>query len=64
VIGKSYFLIHNPATGDFKTVYGTRTMPALWVSRAAAQGELSKQHKRGLYKQYLVLEVTLEERWK
>jgi len=64
VIGKSYFLIHNPATGACKTVYGTSTMPALYVSRAVAQGELTKQQKQGSYTKYLVLEVTLEERWK
>jgi hypothetical protein len=65
MLGHSFFLIFNRTTGDFKKVYGARTMPALYLSRAIAQGELSKQQRYGNFKGgYEVVEVTIEERWK
>jgi hypothetical protein len=61
---RPFYLIFNPDTEAFKTVYGTTTMPALYVTRHAADGELRKQKKQGSYTKYEVVAVKLERKYK
>jgi hypothetical protein len=63
-VNRSFFIIFNRQTSDFKRPNGLRTMPAMYATRGIAQGILSAQNRLGFLKGYEVVEVTIEERWK
>jgi len=58
------FMLINPTTGEFRTIYGTKTQPALYLTRGLAEGELKKLKKAGRpTKGYEVIVVEVKNKY-
>lgn len=56
------FMIFNPNTGAFKCSNGARTLPALYATRAIAQGVLKQSRAMGRLKNFVVIEVEVKNK--